>query len=192
MPRTRPPGSPAPAPHPLAPLTAAEITAAAAAVPVGARISAIPPGSSTSRSMSPPRRTSSASESGGTVPDRLVKVVFAGTGRARHHEAVVRLPKGEVVSYQRIPGVQPSVMLEEFLASEDIVRSDPRWRDAMRKRGHRLQPVHDRPVVHPERRARGRSRRRPLRHPAHRVRDDPADNGYAHPSSWSSRSTWTR
>jgi primary-amine oxidase len=42
---------------------------------------------------------------------------------------------GDVVSWRRVPGVQPSVMLEEFLAAEDAVRKDPRWQEAMRKRG---------------------------------------------------------
>jgi primary-amine oxidase len=45
------------------------------------------------------------------------------------------MPSGEAVSWKQIPGVQPSVMFEEFLAAEAIVRADPRWQEAMRKRG---------------------------------------------------------
>ncbi len=174
-------GSPAPAPHPLAPLTAAEITAAAAAVRSAQDLS------DTARfvylSLYEPAKADVISfEAGGPVPDRLVKVVLRERAEHATYEAVVRLPKGEVVSYQRIPGVQPSVMLEEFLASEDIVRGDPRWQEAMRKRGITdfslcmIDPwstPNVEPGVGPDD---GR-----FVTPLTWVRDDPADNGYAHP-----------
>src|SRR6201999_1153706 len=69
------------------------------------------------------------------APSRLVKVVIRERAEHATFEAVVRLPDAEVVRYTQLPGVQPSVMLEEFLAAEDIVRKDPRWQEAMRKRG---------------------------------------------------------
>ena len=53
----------------------------------------------------------------------------------RTYEAVVSLTAGEVRLWRELPGVQPAIMLEEFLATEEIVRKDPRWRDAMRLRG---------------------------------------------------------
>ena len=37
--------------------------------------------------------------------------------------------------WTELPGVQPAIMLEEFLATEEIVRKDPRWQEAMRRRG---------------------------------------------------------
>jgi primary-amine oxidase len=114
------PDGQAPRPHPLAPLTAAEIKAAASAV--------------------------------------------------------------KAADCKRIHGVQPSVMLEEFLAAEDLVRKDPRWQEAMRKRGIQdfslcmIDPwstPNVQPDVGPDD---GR-----FVSPLTWLRDDPADNGYAHP-----------
>ena len=73
-------------------------------------------------------------------------------------------------------------MLEEFLAAEDIVRQDPRWQEAMRKRGITdfdlcmIDPwstPNVEPGVGPDD---GR-----FVSPLTWVRDDPDDNGYAHP-----------
>ena len=33
------------------------------------------------------------------------------------------------------PGSSPAIVLDEFVACEAAVRADPRWQDAMRKRG---------------------------------------------------------
>ena len=127
-------GIPAPAPHPLAPLTAAEIEAAASAVKAAKGLG------ETARFVyvslyEPAKHEVIAFEQGGPAPDRLVKVIIRERAEHATYEGVVKLPGGEVVGYKRVPGVQPSVMLEEFLAAEDIVRNDPRWQEAMRKRG---------------------------------------------------------
>src|SRR5450756_2658973 len=121
--------------HPLAPLNAAEIEAASAAVKKSkdlkdsARFVYI--------SLYEPSKHDVIAFDGGTglLPDRLVKVVIRERAERATYEAVVRLPEGELRSYQRVAGVQPSVMFEEFMAAEDIVRKDPRWQEAMRKRG---------------------------------------------------------
>jgi primary-amine oxidase len=51
------------------------------------------------------------------------------------YEAEVSLTNGEVRSWEERTGIQPPIMFEEFLTSEKVVRNDPRWREAMRKRG---------------------------------------------------------
>ena len=53
----------------------------------------------------------------------------------RTYEAVVSITAGEVRLWREVPGVQPAVMLEEFLATEAAVRKDARWQEAMRRRG---------------------------------------------------------
>ena len=174
-------GVPAPAPHPLAPLTATEIEAASRAVKVAKGLS------DAARFVyvslyEPAKGDVIAFEQGGTAPDRLVKVVIRDRAEHATFEGVVKLPDGEVIRYTQLPGVQPSVMLEEFLAAEDIVRKDPRWRDAMRKRGVTdfglcmIDPWSTPNVedgVGPDD---GR-----FVSPLTWVRDDPDDNGYAHP-----------
>ena len=51
------------------------------------------------------------------------------------YEGIVAVDRAELRSWRRVPGVQPSVMFEEFLAAEEVVRADPRWQEAMRRRG---------------------------------------------------------
>jgi primary-amine oxidase len=58
--------------------------------------------------------------------------------RARNEtsEALVDLRKKELLSWRIIPGVQPNFLVEELGTSvPDIVRADPRWQEAMKKRG---------------------------------------------------------
>ena len=171
----------APAPHPLAPLTAAEIEAAASAVKAAKGLG------ETARFVyislyEPSKHEVIAFEQGGPVPDRLAKVVIRERAARATYEGIARLPGGEVVDYKRVPGVQPSVMFEEFMAAEDIVRKDPRWQEAMRKRGITnfdlcmIDPwstPNVEPGVGPDD---GR-----FVSPLTWVRDDPDDNGYAHP-----------
>src|SRR5580698_6663186 len=174
------------APHPLSPLTAAEIETASAAVKAIRQLNA-----ETARfvyiSLYEPAKHDVIAFGNGTTsraPDRLAKVVLRERAERATYETVVRLTEngGEVVDFKRVPGVQPSVMLEEFLAAEDIVRNDPRWQDAMRKRGITnfdlcmIDPWST-PNVEP---GVGPTDGRFVS-PLTWVRDDPEDNGYAHP-----------
>ena len=79
------------------------------------------------------------------------------------YEAVVSVTDKQVRSWRLVPGVQPSLMLEEMFLVGDIVKASPQWRDAMTRRGvtefDRVQvdpwssvqhhPEHDRFVVPP-------------------------------------------
>ena len=85
-------GPPAPAPHPLAPLTAAEIEAASAAV------KAAKASSDTARFVyislyEPAKHDVIAFERGAApVPDRLVKVVLRERAERATYEGLVKLP----------------------------------------------------------------------------------------------------
>ena len=72
---------------------------------------------------------------GAEAPERAAFVVLYDRGNQQTVEAVVSLRSGVVSSWQVVEDVQPSVMLEEFFSSEEITRADPRWQEAMRKRG---------------------------------------------------------
>ena len=92
-----PPGPPVPVPHPLAPLTAAEIEAASAAVKTAKGLAG------TARFVyvslyEPARQDVIAFEQGGPAPDRLVKVVIRERAEHATHEGIVRLPDGELTS----------------------------------------------------------------------------------------------
>jgi primary-amine oxidase len=51
------------------------------------------------------------------------------------YEAVVSLSGSRVLSWEHVPGVQPAIVLDEFVDCEAAVRADARWQAAMRKRG---------------------------------------------------------
>ena len=52
------------------------------------------------------------------------------------YEAVVDLGSGSVRRYDALPnGVQPPVMLDEFVECEETVKRSPAFREAMKKRG---------------------------------------------------------
>ena len=66
---------------------------------------------------------------------REAHVVFYERGTRTTCEAVVSLTTREVVSFAEVPGVQAPIMAEEFATCEAIVQADPRWQEAMRRRG---------------------------------------------------------
>lgn len=61
-----------------------------------------------------------------TVLDRAANQTF---------DAVVDLNAKKVISFKRVPGVQPLVLVSEYDLVPKIVKADPRWQEAMRKRG---------------------------------------------------------
>jgi primary-amine oxidase len=50
-------------------------------------------------------------------------------------EATVDLRAGRVASFHEVPGMHPSVMISEFDAVPPIVKADPRFKEAMKRRG---------------------------------------------------------
>lgn len=62
---------------------------------------------------------------------------FVAYDRANNktYEGVVDLRGQRVVSVREVPGVQPSLMLDDALMFQSIVRADAQWQQAMRKRG---------------------------------------------------------
>ena len=71
----------------------------------------------------------------GEAFERQAHIVIRERAERRTYEAVVSITAGEVRLWREVPGVQPAVMLEEFLATEAAVKKDARWQEAMRKRG---------------------------------------------------------
>src|SRR5260370_3858030 len=71
----------------------------------------------------------------GDAFDREAHIVLRERAEGTTYEAVVSITAGEVRLWREVPGVQPAVMLEEFLATETAVKKDARWQEAMRRRG---------------------------------------------------------
>ena len=71
----------------------------------------------------------------GEAFERQAHVVLRERAERKTYEAVVSITSGDVRLWREVPGVQPAVMLEEFLATEAAVKKDARWQEAMRRRG---------------------------------------------------------
>ncbi len=119
--------------HPLDPLSKEEITATVALLKASGKA-----GDSSRFPIivlrEPPKDEVLHFKSGSPMRREAFAVVYERASNTTS-EAVVDLNNKSVLSWQAMPGVQPAVMFEEFFLVPDIVRADPRWQDAMAKRG---------------------------------------------------------
>ena len=65
---------------------------------------------------------------GSGAPDRQALLIIRERSERKTYEAVVSLTAGEIRSWREVPNVQPAIMFEEFLTSEQVVKQDPRQR----------------------------------------------------------------
>lgn len=130
--QSEPPTRPATG-HPLEPLSAEEVAATSAILTREKLVSAAV------RFVSielhePAKRTVLGLVEGQSV-DRETFVVL----RDRHNritiEAIVSLTRGEVLSWREVPGVQSAFTRDEFEKCEALVHADPRFQQAMLRRG---------------------------------------------------------
>ena len=119
--------------HPLTPLSPGEVEAAVEVLTGSHRI---PDGSRfVSVSLHEPAKQEVLAWDGNARPDRQAfAVVYDRAGR-QVYEAVVSLTGGGVVRCEPIPGARPSYLIEEIFAVPELLRADPRWQEAMRRRG---------------------------------------------------------
>jgi len=166
--------------HPYDPLSADEIAAAAEAVRRahpeldGARFPLV-------RTDLPPKAAVRGWDGTQPVPRGAFLVVYDRAGGATY-EARVDLDAGELVGWTPVPGVQPSIMIEEIMELEAIVRKDPDAVAALARHG-----VTDLELLQIDPWSTGTlpiegvdARRRVIRASAY-VREFPTDNGYARP-----------
>jgi primary-amine oxidase len=117
--------------HPLDSLSAAEIRAVVGALKAaGVAIEA-------SRfpliKLAPPAKTQVWDWSPGKPAPRRAFVVIRSGADIR--EAEVDLSAGRIVSVRRRPGAQSNIVAEEWSRATELVKADPRWNAALRKRG---------------------------------------------------------
>ena len=122
-----------PSAHPLDPLSAAEVERAAEIVRtergLGSRTRFI------FTMLHEPEKKVVLAHRPGDAVERAAFVVLVDCAAGKTYEATVSLTQGRVVGWEHVPGVQPAIVLDEVLACEAAVREDPRWQEAMRKRG---------------------------------------------------------
>jgi primary-amine oxidase len=119
--------------HPLDPLTAAEIENAASVLrdskgfPKTALFSTI-------QLNEPAKDVVMRFVPGSKVRREAFAIILDREGN-RTFEAVIDLGGKSITSWKEIPDVQPLVFSGEYDVVDELVRADPRWQAAMRKRG---------------------------------------------------------
>jgi primary-amine oxidase len=119
--------------HPLDPLSAAEIEAAAAVVsgapgfPEGGKFATLV--------LKEPAKTDVLAYRPGAAVARQAFATVLDRKHSRTFEAVVDVKARRLVSWTEVKGVQPAVLDSEYDVLVGIVKADPRWQAAMKKRG---------------------------------------------------------
>lgn len=119
--------------HPLEPLTGSEVEAAIEIVKADAR------GTDACRFVGvtlhePPKETLLNGPAGNDVP-REAFVILLDNAERQCIEVVVSLSESSVSSWRARKGVQPAIMLDEFVDCENTVKQSPEFVEALRKRG---------------------------------------------------------
>jgi len=127
------PESPTTATHPLDSLSAAEIAEAVAIVRAARSLG--PRTRFVSVALREPSRHELRLYRQGGALERLAEIVLLDNDTGLTSEAIVSLSRGSIASWRDVPGVQPAVMLDEFYECELMVKQDPDWQAAVRKRG---------------------------------------------------------
>ena len=115
------------------------------------------------------------------VCKRQIFFVILDRADGKTYEAVVSITEEKISSFKYIPGVQPSLIVDEFFDCEQIVKNEPQVRAALQKRG-----VTDFSLVMVEPGSAGYygdpiELERRLCRSIILIRQDTADNFYAHP-----------
>jgi primary-amine oxidase len=168
-----------PAAHPLDPLGADEIARAweilRAQQRLGPRVRVV------SIALDEPAKALVLGHRPGDPVERAALIVLMDSAARQTFEAVVSLSRGRVLSWRHVPGVQPTIVFDEFVECEAAVRADPRWQEALRKRGvtdfslAMVDPWSAGNFGFPDEAGRRLSRTLTW------VRSAPGDNGYARP-----------
>ncbi|MGB7248833.1 MAG: primary-amine oxidase [Phormidesmis sp.] len=119
--------------HPLEPLTPNEISAAVSTL--REQKSLTPSVRFVSVTLNEPAKESVLSFTSGDSISREAFVILLDNATATTYEAVVSISDAQVTSWERIPGVQPSIMLDEFVECEAAVKASPEFQAAIAKRG---------------------------------------------------------
>ena len=165
--------------HPLDPLTSEEIARAVEILRASGKIA------TTARfvtvTLHEPAKDLVLGYHDGQPTDREAFIVILDNADGATYEAVVSLSRGVVTAWRHVPGVQPSIMLDEFFECENALKADPAFQEALRKRG-----ITDYGLLMVDPWSAGNygaeeEQTLRLARALTWVRSEPGDNGYAHP-----------
>jgi primary-amine oxidase len=119
--------------HPLDPLSADEIRLARSVVQRIPKLSGdvcFP----SIRLFEPPKQVVRDFRAGQTF-ERQAWVVVQDLSTHRLYDGVVSLDRRQMLEWNERPGMQGPLLLEEYDAAAELIKTDPRWRAAIRRRG---------------------------------------------------------
>ena len=119
--------------HPLEPLTPDEIAAAVAIVRQEKSLSSSVRFATVT--LNEPAKATVLSFKPGDTIEREAFLILLDNAIAKTYEAIVALSRRTVKSWEHIPGVQPPIMLDEFVECEAAVKANEDFRAAIAKRG---------------------------------------------------------
>jgi primary-amine oxidase len=125
-------GTAAAAPHPLAPLSAAEMQTAARIFRASPRFPANAQFSVLTLDEPPKDKVLAKA----ALPRRAFAVIYDHPGD-HTVEAIANITTGAVESWKEIPGAEPAIDGEDSDLADQIVRNDPRWAQALHDHGIR-------------------------------------------------------
>ena len=167
--------------HPLEPLSKAEVESAVAIVKADPRTT------DTSRFvtvvLNEPSKEAVLGYTPGSLVEREAFVILLDNSSGQCVEALVSLTQSAITLWRPLEGVQPAIMLDEFVECEQAVKRSPEFLEALRKRG-----IDDVDLVMVDPWSAGSYGVEPEEDKGKRlsralawVRSDPTDNGYARP-----------
>ncbi|MBD2102558.1 primary-amine oxidase [Leptolyngbya sp. FACHB-261] len=119
--------------HPLDPLTPEEITAAVSVVRKAKSLSDRVRFATVT--LQEPDKSLVLNFQAGDSIEREAFLVILDNTTGSTYEAIVSLSTSAVVSWEVIPNVQPSILLDEFIECEQAVKASPEFQAALAKRG---------------------------------------------------------
>ncbi|MSR53478.1 MAG: primary-amine oxidase [Gemmataceae bacterium] len=167
-------------PHPLEPLTAAEVQLAVSILKDAGKVT--PTTRFVSVSLREPQKNLVHGFNGTQSIPRVAFAVLFDNKTNSCYEAMVALSKKEVVTWKHVPGVQPTMTADEQVECEQAVLASPEFKAALKKQ----YGIDDTSLVMVDIWSAGNygqpeeSNRR-LARPLCFMRTDPTDNGYVRP-----------
>lgn len=119
--------------HPLEPLTTEEILIATRTVKLEKKLSESY--RFVSVSLYEPAKETALNYTKGDPIKRDAFLVIMDNKEGKTYEAIVSINQEKITSWEHIPGIQPSIMADEFLECEEVVKNDPEMQEAFMKRG---------------------------------------------------------
>ena len=113
--------------------------------------------------------------------EREAFAILLDNATGETHEVAVSLSSGAISDWKTLRGVQPGIMLDEFFEAEEMLKKDPVFQEALRKRGvTNFDLIMVDPWAAGNYGAKEENEHRVIRALTW-VRSEPTDNGYARP-----------